>query len=123
MPWKINIIDVPEYIELQYSGIVTQNDLIEAFLHIVEIVKEKKYNKVVTDCSAMIKNPSIAELYGQIDMYEKSGIDRSIKEAIIIPNVNEFEENARFYETACFNRGFNVKLCNNLNEALSWLFS
>lgn len=123
MSWKIKIIENPGYIKLQYSGLVTKDELVEAFFSTAGILRGGNILKVLADCTSMTGGHSVTDLYGLIDLFEAAGMPRNIKEAIILPELKDTLENVRFYETACLNRGYNVKICREHDEAVKWLFS
>jgi dihydroorotase len=69
----------------------------------------------------MIGGHSVLDLYNLISLYKDSGFPNNFKEAILMPNLNDPVENVQFYETACLNRGYNVKVFNDKDNAVLWL--
>jgi hypothetical protein len=123
MPWKTRLIENPKYIEIIYSGIVTPQQLYMALESSVSLSRENKTELFLADCTTMVGGHTAVDLYGLISLFEKLEIGRTAKEAVIMLTVQESADEIRFYETACKNRGFNVKLFNNREEAVKWLTS
>lgn len=121
MPFKIEILQEPERIEVAYYGKVTEEELRLAIKEFMDKKGGSKYLLVLTDCLGITTSPSVLDVYERINMYEKLGIDTKTKEAILIPSDQVVVENVKFYETACLNRGYNVRIFENRQEAIDWL--
>mgnify|MGYP003541787816 CR=1 FL=1 len=122
MPWDIKYITKPGYTLIRYKGIVTENELIDAFQASKEIINQKNSSLILSDCSTMEGGHSVFDLYKLIKLYEETGFPRNFKEAILMPELRDSVDNVLFYETACLNRGYNVKICREHDEAVAWLF-
>ncbi len=123
MPYTLNLADDPERIEMVYYGTVSAEEYKNALVEFVIFQKEHRRLLVLTDLTDMVVTPSILNVYDAINMFENMGIHRNTSEALIIP-ANKFAvENVKFYENACQNRGFNVRLFTDRDEALKWLAS
>ncbi|MBE2217105.1 MAG: STAS/SEC14 domain-containing protein [Ignavibacteria bacterium] len=121
MPFKIEIHTHPERIEVTYYGKVTEEELRLAIKEFMDKKGGSEYLLVLTDCLGITTSPSVLDVYERINMYEKLGIDTETKEAILIPSDQIVVENVKFYETACLNRGYNVRIFENRQEAIDWL--
>ncbi|HMT10937.1 MAG TPA: STAS/SEC14 domain-containing protein [Ignavibacteria bacterium] len=121
MPYRIEISSEPEKLEVKYFGKVTEDEYRAAIIEFIEKKGGSKYLLVLTDCLEMNIGPSVLDVYERINMYEKLGIDTETKEAILIPADQIVVENVKFYETACLNRGYNVRIFENRKEAIEWL--
>lgn len=123
MPYFISKDLKPDRIEMKYSGTVSAEEYKDALIEFVKFQKEHNIMLVLTDLSDMVITPSILNVYDAINMFETLGIDKRTTEALIIPENKFALENVKFYENACQNRGFNVKLFTNRDDALKWLIS
>lgn len=121
MPWQAKVIENHRHIELQYSELVTPEELFEAFATAYSLAKKNGIYRFLADCSNMAGGHSIVDLYGLISLFEASGIDHLSKEAILMPAIKASASDVQFYETACRNRGFNVRVFCNRDEAIDWL--
>lgn len=123
MPVKLEFSDNPHRIEVTYSGAISESDYKQAIIDFVKFNSEKKCLLVLTDLRDMIVTPSILNVYDSINMFEKMGIDKKTSEALIMPENKFAADNIKFYETACQNRGYNVKIFYNKEDAVKWLRS
>jgi len=123
MGWNINFSGENKLVEIKYFGIVSKKDLEEAFSGAVEHWKEHNTFLILSDCSEMKGGHTLSDLFGIISEMENVDILRNVKEAVIISKNSEPAENIEFWETACRNRGFNVKIFKEKCEAEKWLLS
>ena len=121
MPWKTNYNEAEKYIELTYSGIVTPEELFMAFENSMRLSKEHNTLLYLADCLEMVGGHSVIDLYGLIGLFDQLNISIDSKEAVLMKSLQNSAKEIEFYETACRNRGFNVKLFTNRDEALDWL--
>lgn len=121
MPWNTNIDDGSKFIEFTYSGVVTAQELHDAITATSPIIKTTGILRFLADCTQMIMGHSIVDLYYLIDLYEKLGLSRNMKEAILLPSPHASSEEVKFYETACYNKGYHVKIFEAREDALLWL--
>jgi hypothetical protein len=121
MPWQARLTDPPRLVELTYSGIVTPEELFEAFTAALSIARENKIWLCLADCTDMVGGHSIADLYALIALFEVSDIDRNGKEAILMPTLKASRREVTFYETTCRNRGFHVRVFKSRKDAVDWL--
>lgn len=120
MPWKINHNTDQNIIELTYFGQVTANDLTDAFMAAKDLSQKEDIKKCLADCTDMLGGHSIMNLYAIIELLEGFKLHR-LKEALLLPSLQASKKDVEFYETACVNRGFNVKIFNNYQQAVEWL--
>lgn len=64
---------------------------------------------------------SITDLYELIAMLEQQDLGTGFREALLFPALPNLQELASFYETACFNRGINVRIFTDREASLAWL--
>jgi hypothetical protein len=123
MPWQARLSDKPKFVELIYSGSVEPDELQEALTAAASLARPGQTHFVFADCTNLLGGHSYMDLYHLISLLEPTGIERQIKEAIVLPLNPAASENVKFYEVVCQNRGFNVKAFQDRTEALSWLCS
>ncbi|MFA7419688.1 MAG: hypothetical protein WCZ90_08370 [Melioribacteraceae bacterium] len=121
MPWDAKYNDEHNLVELIYKGKVTPVDLQEALLAAVKLANENNSILFFADCSEMEGGHSVVDLYGLISLYESVGLQHRMKEALLLPSLKSPKEDVKFYETACLNKGFNVKVFSQKEKALTWL--
>ena len=57
----------------------------------------------------------------KLSRYVADGLERLSRVALVYPRSPKAKEAARFYETACINRGWNVRLFPERDDAIEWL--
>ncbi len=75
---------------------------------------------MLTDTRELQGGHSLADLYFLSDWLVQQQAFR-LREAVLMPVSAAVQDNARLWETACFNRGLNVKVFNDRDAALTWL--
>ena len=123
MPWNIKLNDEKKIVELAYFGVVSADDLNKALAAALKLSKENEIKLFLADCSQMIGGHSVTDLYYLATIYEASGFTRDMKEALLMPAMQSTHEQVKFYETTCLNNGFNVRIFNEVGEAINWLTS
>lgn len=121
MAWAASYNNEHNLVELIYKGKVTPADLHEALMAAVKLAKENNSILFLADCSDMEGGHSVVDLYGLISLYESVGLQLKMKEALLLPLLKSPKEDVKFYETACLNKGFNVKVFSSKEKALAWL--
>ncbi len=69
----------------------------------------------------MTRGPSPGELIQVIDAFEHLGLPRSLREALVLPPGSMTAADVQFYEDACRNRGWNMRIFPDREHALAWL--
>lgn len=106
-----------------YSGSVSPEELKDAFIAAVILSKKENTTMFLADCTKMAGGHSLIDLYSLITLLESIGIGRKMKEALILPFLKSSVKDVNYYETACLNRGFNVKIFQNSQDAIAWLLN
>lgn len=121
MPWKLKLNENPKYIEVSYIDNITPAEFFEAFSSAISLAMESGTKVCLTDCTAMLGELSIMDLSGMIKVFESNEYIRETKEAVLLPSQAALSDNVLFYENACQNRGYNVRIFNDRETALLWL--
>jgi hypothetical protein len=121
MPWKVSVHPDLPIVEALYSGTLTPSELSDAAGEILTLARAHGRTLVLSDCTTLVGGHSITDLYFLVDVVLASGIAHTLREAVILPHLPEVSENIRFWETACHNRGLNVRIFNDHQSALDWL--
>ena len=109
------------YVEIIYNGNVAKDDLIAAFETSFETATKNNTQRYLADCTNLTGGHSVFDLYSLIGLFQQYKVQHTIREAIILPELDKMKENVAFYETAAENRGYIVKLFRTKYEALLWL--
>jgi len=121
MPHEIKVNKQYDLVEIAYIGLITPGELVAVVEETMVLARGNGILKFFADCTTMIGGHSITDLYGLISLYESIGVPHGMKEAILLPALTSAAADVRFYETACYNKGYNVKVFKNSKDALNWL--
>ena len=64
---------------------------------------------------------SAGDPFAVIGLLEGTGAARTLREAIVVPGSTLAAPDVQFYEDACRNRGWNVRLFPDRESAMAWL--
>lgn len=123
MPWSTNIDPDLPIINTIYWGILTPNELSEAFHETLSLVYMHDRTRILADCTALSGGHSVIDLYYLAEMLASKDINRSLKEAVLLPSVPTSAEKVEFWENACYNRGLKVRMFDNHRVATDWLLA
>ncbi len=124
MPYTITHLEEKNILEAIYRGRVKPTEVMTAIAKILVLAKKHKTNLFLIDCLELIDDKALV-----FENY-KLGVDVSkiiqkipeqVKDAIVLPRSPQAADNIRFFETVAINRGLNVCLFKNRENALEWL--
>jgi hypothetical protein len=109
-------------VELVYTGLHTSQESRESTSKAIALGKEHGDADALVDATEAKLAVSIFDLFDLPDrQYVAENMKREIRVAVVPPSRPEDQEAARFYETACFNRGWQVRLFPDRDHAIAWL--
>ena len=109
-------------IELIYTGQYTSQESRESTSKTIALGKEHSYPNTLVDAKEMEFVASLSDLLRLPDyQYPKEGASRKSRVAVLPPSNPKYDEAAHFYENACLNRGWQVRLFQNRDDAIQWL--
>jgi len=124
MSWNITLMKEKRYVQISYAGIVTAQDLAEGARAVLELGIEHNFTRCLTDCMQIEVPPDVRSMYENlIYFFDKVELNKSYREAMILPVNKKAAEYVLFYEVACSNRGYTVKTFETDKEAIAWLTS
>ena len=122
MSWTVKYIAELDFVELIYVGVTTGADLAAASAQSIAMNKEKGTTKGLVDVSKIELEASLFDVLNiPSQMFENEKLDRRLSIALIMPTSEKGKEAAQFYQMACANRGWNVKLFTDRKSAIDWL--
>jgi len=93
--------------------------LIEEFLvKLTPMMKNHKCSRILNDARSAELVLSSVDIYNIPKLFAQSGIDISVKRALVIADLKELHF---FLETVSKNRSQNVKIFTDYDEALKWV--
>lgn len=88
---------------------------------LLDRLEKKERVRMLTDLTTLVGGHSIVDLYVLVDEIHRRGLAGRYREAIILPKAAATAEMAGFWETACTNRGIEVRLFTDRAKAKAWL--
>ena len=121
MPVEVKADKDNRWIVLVYSGAVTAAQLQAAVTEAAGLARQTGTRRFLADCRGLTGGHSVLDLMGVVAMFESCGVDHTMREAVVMPPGRATRQEAEFYETACLNRGYVVRLFDDLQGATEWL--
>jgi hypothetical protein len=123
MAYSVEYDPTEEIIVAKITGKTNLADLREVLLIIIQLVKQRKCFRVLTDLREAKVNASVVEMYnlpGEItNLIKENNLNfHAIKRAFVAP---KDKGHLDFYETVSRNRSHNVRLFYDLEEAKIWI--
>jgi hypothetical protein len=123
MPWTVEYDLELGIVVGRFVGQVTDDDFKEATATAIGRAKANNTNRFLIDDSEWEGGASVLGLFGLPEIYEELEADWTSRAALVLPAANRTAEmrDAKFYETVCRNRGWNVRVFPQRKEAIEWL--
>lgn len=120
MPCRVFLNSESPHAEATYFGTLTPTDLDVSAREIMALMLESKTMLLLADCTGVTGGHSVFDLYALADWIKAHA--PHIREAVVLPTLDLAAENVRFWETTCRNRGLAVRIFNDRQGALEWLY-
>jgi hypothetical protein len=122
MPYTINYNDTLGLVELVYSGPTSGGDLVKSTSEAILLARQSSTQLCLIDVSEMDLKASISELISlPSKQYVEEKLSRQSRIAILLPASHEARAAVGFFETACYNRGWQMQIFPDRSQALAWL--
>jgi len=122
MPWTYKQNPSYQILEAVLSGRVTKQDLQELTSALITLGKKESINRFLIGTTEMELTASNIDIYNIADQqFIEEEANRIGRVAVILPTSPEGKEAAKFYETVCTNRGWDVKVFSERQAAIKWL--
>ena len=122
MSWTVEYNAEIGVVQCSYMGQVTADEFKEGTIKAIALAKDNNTKLFLIDDSKWQGGASVFGLFELPDLHEKHDADRVSRVALILPPPGTPEEkDAHFYETVCRNRGWNVTVFSEREEAIRWL--
>jgi hypothetical protein len=122
MTWYVRHDTSLGIIEVTYAGLVDGSDLWEACSRRIVLEQQTGSHAVLVDASEIDLVATVLDVFSlPAKLYEEKRADRKTRIALVLPRSEKAIEFAKFYETACTNRGWSVKVFQDRQGAIEWL--
>ena len=124
MPWRYHHDQAEQLVEVLYTGNVTGHDLRDSTTACISLEKQAGVDRFLIDASDLHLDASLAEIYDlPAKQYTEEQADRHARVALVLPGTAKERAAVLFYETACVNRGWDVKTFQKRQQAVAWLLA
>jgi hypothetical protein len=117
------IMESEGYIESVFAGMVRPDELEWTVLLAVDLAKQSGFFRFYSDLTDLAGGHSAGDLFALIARLEQLGLPRTLREAIVMSGPAVAAKEVQFYEDACRNRGWNIRIFPDRAAALAWLTS
>lgn len=121
MPCTSRFNEEINIIETVYSGTLTLNELNQHVREIMELAQKHQVTRFLADCTGIMQGGSSLDIYDLAKMIEDVPEVHRMKEAILLPVQPDSAGDMKFFETTAKNRGLNVQVFANRENAIQWL--
>ena len=105
------------------TGRVSADEFKKRTLETIEQALEHRTNRILIDNSKLELAVSTNQIFQMPEFYENTNAYRGSLWAMLQPPEGPVLKELKFYETVCRNRGWLVKLFDDSQAALDWLFT
>jgi hypothetical protein len=124
MTWTLEYNRTLRIVDVVFAGITSGRDLQEATTKCILLGKEQDTVQFLVDAAELELFAPLVDIIDLPDkQYVMEGLDRLSRVALVSPRSPKAKEAAYFYETACINRGWSVRLFPKRDDAIEWLTS
>jgi hypothetical protein len=122
MPFTVTHDPELGIVELHFTGTISPDDLLQSSSRCFALQKEAAALRYIIDSDTWDLAVSPFDLHAlPAREYPRAEIDRRTRIAVVAPTNDKALVNARFYEDACRNRGWNARIVPDRAAALAWL--
>jgi hypothetical protein len=104
-----------------YEGAVSADELTSAVVKAVELSRACGAQRFLANVTGLAGGHSPVDLLAVVDLLEKMGLPRTLREAVVVSPATASAMDVQFYEDAARNRGWNVRIFSDEASALAWL--
>lgn len=121
MSYNLTIEKKGDVLWVTATGMRSLETVISMSKDIMAACAEQKVRRVLIDVRELKERMKMGEIYEISDKYFPKIRDRSVITHSAIVDLKEFEHEYKFFETVAMNRGFNLRLFSDPDEAVEWL--
>jgi hypothetical protein len=120
MEWKIEIKGNKQYVEVITSGIADKDGSLNMAKAIAHTMRTNRITKALIDHRNLTGvTGDTLDIYKRPKLFPIIGMLLKVRVAEIIKP--EHRDHFRFFETVCINKGYQISIFQNKEQARSWL--
>jgi hypothetical protein len=121
MAFEVRFLKDFDVVETIYSGTVTAADVDRGVAETGVVAAANLCNRFLVDCRDQEPGGSALDIFALAEYLCSLPVGTIEREAILPPQSAAGAQELEFFETACRNRGLEVRLFADRDEALEWL--
>ncbi len=121
MSYEIRFMEENEVVVIENKGELTYDELVKQTQEAIKLGQGKNSRLFLTNFSNVKVQAQTMELFDFPKIYEQLGMTRTSRIAVVVSEIELKTEELYFYETICLNRGWNIKIFLQRDQALDWL--
>lgn len=123
MAWTVELNAEYGFIHTVFSGPIRNRDSNKAIEEALALAPGDGPHMFLTDVLNATSRLSVWDIYDIPAYWEDLGANRANRLALVVPAGGRMWEDAMFYENVCRNRGWQVTVFPQIQEAVAWLNS
>jgi hypothetical protein len=121
VPVDVGFLDDVGVVEMLLAGVVAPTDLDEAVTRAGTLGAERLSNRYLIDARDISAGGSAFDVLALAEFLSSIPPGVIEREAVLLPREAAAKEQMEFFETACRNRGLDVRIFPDRDAALAWL--
>ena len=114
----IEYLDDKDIVLTRTSGSYDLEAEAETLRDVITKLNELNCNRCILDFRTSVVISKTMDCYCRPEIFKEFGLKRSVKMAIVL---RELSDNSHFYETVCVNRGWDIRMFHDYDDAIDWL--
>ena len=123
MAWTVEYVPEKGMVLVIATEQVSDADARAQAAEAIGLLREQQAELVVLDCTTARLRVSLANLYRLPEYYRELSAPKRARVAVVLPQDGFNVEAYQFYQAACWNAGYNVRLFSQREAAEAWLLS
>jgi hypothetical protein len=122
MPYRIGYLEDEGIVTIENTGNVTYKEFMEQSREALELARKKNTQLCLSDCTHLVVQAYTIEVFDFFPaIYEKIGMSRTSKLAVLMSKDAVTARDMEFFETVCLNRGWLIRIFKDKGTAIEWL--
>jgi hypothetical protein len=121
MPWEVKYKPEQKMVVVTATGQVSDQDGKDQAEKAIRLLQKNQATLVLVDYSEAISEVSLPNLYWLPDHFSALGAPGHARIAVLLPRTGYRLESYQFFELACKNAGYSVRLFAEKGPAEAWL--
>lgn len=123
MTYRVTLNQDLGVVEIVFEDAISGIDFQHATSEAAVFNRKLGVGLALVDATRVVHTGSILDHYELPMQYKEEGLPHSMKVALVVPDDPDLRQMAKFYETVCLNRGWNVHCFERRDQGVEWLLS